>query len=193
MIIDYLADNLGCGCTNGMSDAVEAIGGAQRPQATEYIPPLNSPMQSTLYKSRGTCPKSIGHDRGDVNVNVNVSNMQGTSSSTPGDNARQGGKDSVTPTTPSNTPASVDQRAIEAAVVKALESRPSFESKPVVEYRPFAVPTDRIVKQTVYKPFNVVWDRIKTKFINRDVNHPIDRVRKVPQMAVRSSFEGPKR
>lgn len=201
MIIDYLSDQLGCGCAQKLSDPVSrpmAIAGAARPvtpYANEYVPPMvESPTQTPLYKAARRCPRSI--ERGDVNVNVNVSNTQGgAASESTGASAPRTDKPSSSPR--STDP--IDKRDVEDAVRKVISERPAFEStpsvqsKPVVEYKPFAVPQDRVVTKTVYKPVNIVWDRIKKTFINRDVNHPIDRVRKVPQPAVRASFEGPKR
>lgn len=63
-------------------------------------------------------------------------------------------------------------------------------TKPIVEYRPFAVPRDRVVIRREPRPFAVVWDRIKRIVQPRDVNHPIDRVHTVVRPMTKPTFEG---
>jgi hypothetical protein len=64
-------------------------------------------------------------------------------------------------------------------------------AQPAVEYRPFAVPQDRIVKQVEYRPWAAVWDRVKRTFVDRDVAHPKDRVKVVPAPLVKGAMETP--
>jgi hypothetical protein len=119
--------------------------------------------------------------RGDVNVNVNVSTGQHSSAGATQDAAR--------PTMEGTTP-----QDIRTAVREAIaEARPTMEgtAKPTVEYRPFAVPQDRIVKQVEYRPFAAVWDRVKRTFVDRDVAHPQDRVKVVPATLVKGAMETP--
>jgi hypothetical protein len=83
-----------------------------------------------------------------------------------------------------------DNTAVREAIA---EARPTMEgtAKPTVEYRPFAVPQDRIVKQVEYRPFAAVWDRVKRTFVDRDVAHPQDRVKVVPATLVKGAMETP--
>ncbi|MBU3742446.1 MAG: hypothetical protein FGM24_09215 [Candidatus Kapabacteria bacterium] len=156
----------------------------------------NSRSFAPIYPAKRPC-RTCG--RGDVNVNVNVA-TGGSTSTTGGSSAGAGtsatGADDQTVGQPSSAPtrATPSRAEIREEVRKAIEdSRPSFEGSRAptrVEYRPFAVPVDRVVRTTEYKPFAVVWDRIKRTFVNRDVQHPIDRVRTIPGKVVKGSFEG---
>ena len=224
MIIEYLADNLGCNC--GGKSLADAIGdgapssvfsaitgpaqaaklGATSEPATVMPPVDNSRAFAPLMAPAPPPPaerrpcKNCGGGRGDVNVNVNVAT--GTNSSTGPANANgngaapsfegRGSAASPAERPPSVDPSQIERVARDEAQKVIAEARPSFEQPAKVEYRPFAVPQDRIVKQVEYRPFAVVWDRIKKAFVDRDVNHPIDRVRTVPAKVVKSSFEGGK-
>jgi hypothetical protein len=236
VIIDYLADNLGCGCHRTLEDA---IGGgatmnatcqstdqvltladllqtmaAQPPVGMQQTPPAPTPVYrrpetppppmdntrafaplSPSARASDTC-RSCGRrggvqGRGDVNVNVNVAT--GGSQSSSGTEASAGSAPGAAATPPlqATTPdATQTARIVREEIAQALRERPSFEGPTRVEYRPFAVPTDRVIRKTEYKPFAVVWDRIKRTFVDRDVKHPIDRVRTIPGRVVKGSFEG---
>lgn len=222
MIIEYLADNLGCNC--GGKSLADAIGDAAPSSVfsaltapaqvaklgttTEHaavMPPVDNsrafaPLMAPAPPAERKPCKNCGGGRGDVNVNVNVAT--GTNSSTGPANAHGNGaapsfegrgSDVASPAMqPRVDPSQIERVAREEAQKVIAEARPSFEQPAKVEYRPFAVPQDRLVKQVEYRPFAVVWDRIKKTFVDRDVNHPIDRVRTVPAKVVKSSFEGGK-
>lgn len=235
MIIDYLADNLGCGCHRTLEDAiggtmaVDTIGGiACQPMTLEDLlqtvasqppagmqqaapaPVYRRPEVEPIYRRPETAPPPMDNSRafapvaapsrtcrtcgrggvqgrGDVNVNVNVA-TGGSQSSSGADAAAQGPTPGAQPSAPPD--ASQTARIVREEIAQALRERPSFEGPTRVEYRPFAVPTDRVIRKTEYKPFAVVWDRIKRTFVDRDVKHPIDRVRTIPGRVVKGSFEG---
>lgn len=157
--------------------------------------------------------RTCGKGHGDVNVNVNVAT--GTKSSAGSEAA---GERSVMPMPTfeggirqerthengargaSSAVSSDDMRRIIAEELRRpAESTPSVATsttsnvpspRATVEYRPFAVPRDRVVVRREERPFAVVWDRIKRIVQPRDINHPIDRVRLVPGRITRPMFEG---
>lgn len=166
----------------------------QQPQAQQALvapPPAMPPaMDNTraftplpgAAPQRTPCRNCRG-GRGDVNVNVNVSTGQHSSA---GAGTSQ---DAARPSMEGTTP-----QVIRSAVREAIaEARPTMEgpAKPAIEYRPFAVPQDRIVKQVEYRPFAAVWDRVKRTFVDRDVAHPQDRVKVVPASLVKGAMETP--
>jgi hypothetical protein len=128
--------------------------------------------------------RSCRGGRGDVNVNVNVNagnTNAGTTTTTTNTSP-------LTPVMPSGSPAGAG--SFPGTQAPGAE-RPQFESPATkVEYRPFAVPVDRVVKTVEYKPWAAVWDRIKTRFQDRPVAIPVDRVRQVPVLQPKPSFEG---
>jgi hypothetical protein len=232
VIIDYLADNLGCGCHRTLEDAIggtmatDTIGGttcqpltledllqtvaSQPPAGMQPRAGMQQAAPAPIYRRPETAPPPMDNSRafapvaapprtcrtcgrggvqgrGDVNVNVNVA-TGGSQSSSGADAAAPGSTPGVQPSAPPD--ASQTARIVREEIAQALRERPSFEGPTRVEYRPFAVPTDRVIRKTEYKPFAVVWDRIKRTFVDRDVKHPIDRVRTIPGRVVKGSFEG---
>lgn len=147
--------------------------------------------------------------KGDVNVNVNVNTGSNASvgssrqSSEESSNSRGGGGYDSGHRNEGQARTAVQPQGQNAADVRrvireelARQARPQFESparERRVEYRPIVIPRDRIVERVQYRPFNVVWDRLRNVFTNRDVMHPVDRVRKVPAILSRPSFEGARR
>lgn len=189
MRLEYLADDANdtsstLNVPRGLYDNIVAtppLGGATvtRPQqqpATTMPPPMDNrnTFAPIMEQPKRPC-RSCG--RGDVNVNVNVATGTNSQSST-----SSGSTSGPAPDQPS--PSAEE-------IAKAVREASAFEA-PKVEYRPFAVPTDRVVKQTVYQPIAVAWDRIKKIFVNRDVNHPQDRVKRVPVLDTGSAFEAPR-
>lgn len=148
--------------------------------------------------------------RGDVNVNVNVA--AGTRSSVGSGIAAESGRRSREESAPTfeggekrprveeessrtqrgHSPGVVGdiRRVISEELRRLPQSGAAPAPAPKVEYRPFAVPRDRVVIRREQRPFAVVWDRIKRMVQPRDVNHPIDRVRLVPRRTDKPAFEG---
>ncbi len=195
-----------------------ALGGYSPVGPASGIAPMDSRyvfaplVQATTPRCR-TCG---GRGRGDVNVNVNVAT--GTKSSAGPEAAgerrampmptfeggiRQERVQEKSAGGASSAVSSADMRRIIAEelrrVPQAAQPQPvpgvSSRSIPTpttttIEYRPFAVPRDRVVVRREQRPFAVVWDRIKRIVQPRDINHPIDRVRLVPGRSTRPMFEG---
>lgn len=175
-ILEYLADGPSVPTELTSPAMAQAASHGMAPTVTALPPMDNSRAFAPLPGEPQPC-RSCRGGRGDVNVNVNVN--AGNTSNSP------------LPPSSSGTSHSPGVGSFPGARVPGATDRPQFESPAkVVEYRPFAVPVDRIVKTVEYKPWAAVWDRIKERFTDRPVAIPVDRVRQVPLLQPKPSFEG---
>lgn len=186
MKLTSLEDNIGCGCTEKLSDSVFT-----------QIPGIDRPFASGSNCGRcGHSPCRCGKGANTVTqnpvINVNVGNEASGSNS-----------QAQTPSSFEGNSQYIDELIIANKRIAELENRkPKVEiqkvDRPVIIDRPVkqvekvyrTIPIDRIkkVKEVVNKIIPL--DRIKTIFKKQDVVIPLQKIKYANPNTQRSSFEG---